>query len=268
MKSNAVLGQQDMVGVEHWDTVWQQYTRALYRPIAQSWTCMAARQRDFFFQYVPRGARLIEIGCGGSLWLPFFGRHLGCKVWGIDYSADGVRLCQEYLACEDVQGNIILGNLFDTLDIPLDYFDVVWSAGFIEHFQDISAVVERLSQYARPGGKIITSVPNLDGLIGWLHQIADPELYSQHVVIDPVVLDTVHSQSGLRIVRPASYFGVFALTVVNFNRWRGKLPSLIDRSIWRGVKVFQELVCFPARLSRAKAETRLFSPYVLGVYER
>jgi len=38
------------------------------------------------------GARLIEIGCGGSRWLPYFHHAFGYEVSGIDYTMSGVKL--------------------------------------------------------------------------------------------------------------------------------------------------------------------------------
>ena len=35
---------------------------------------------------------MIEIGCGGSRWMGYFAQRLQCDTWGIDYSAEGLRL--------------------------------------------------------------------------------------------------------------------------------------------------------------------------------
>ncbi|HEC34965.1 MAG TPA: methyltransferase domain-containing protein [Anaerolineae bacterium] len=177
-------------------------------------------------------------------------------------------MTRPHLTCEGAQGRITLGNVFEVSEIPFEYFDVVYSLGFIEHFQDTAIVVKRLSRYARTGGIIITLIPNLQGLVGWLHRTVDPDLYRKHVVIDSSMLDAIHSESGLKVVLPANYFGTFCLTVVNFNRLRSHLPPVLDSLIWRGIKLLQELVVVPFRLVRVTPETRLFSPYVVGVYER
>src|SRR5262249_20452721 len=43
-------------------------------------------------------------------------------------------------------------------------FDLVLSRGFIEHFTDVQAVVDRHLDLLVPGGQLLISVPNLRGL--------------------------------------------------------------------------------------------------------
>lgn len=97
MKQQNFPGQQDMAGLGHWEGVWRRAARSPYKSVARSLTYGAARLRNLFSQYVPCGAKVLEIGCGGSRWLPFLARRLGCEVWGIDYSEEGTRLCRTYL---------------------------------------------------------------------------------------------------------------------------------------------------------------------------
>ncbi len=63
------------------------------------------------------GARLIEIGCGGSRWLPYFHRTFGYAVSGIDYSVEGTRLSQLILDKAGTSGRIVQSDLFEP---PLD----------------------------------------------------------------------------------------------------------------------------------------------------
>ena len=58
--------------------------------------------RNYFRRYMHRdfshwlgklglgpGSRMIEVGCGGSIWLPYFAREQGFEVTGLDYTEQG-----------------------------------------------------------------------------------------------------------------------------------------------------------------------------------
>src|SRR5687768_7548575 len=53
-----------------------------------------------------RGQQLLEIGCGGSRWLPYFAVEHGLKVTGVDYAPLGCALARRVLDKEGVKGEI------------------------------------------------------------------------------------------------------------------------------------------------------------------
>lgn len=208
----------------------------------------------------------MEVGCGGSVWLPYFGKYLKCEVWGIDYSESGVSLALRNLEAEGVSGTIIMGNLFDNQELPKRFFNIVWSSGFIEHFKDTRYAVGKLSKFLKPGGVIITLVPNLGGVVGRFHKVVDRVVYDTHIKIDPQILDAVHTNAGLEAVVSARYLGVFSIGVVNFNRFRALLPRCVDALFWAGVLGIQQSICLPCRILDFHPETKFFSPWIIGAY--
>jgi len=259
---------QDLVGKRAWESVWSGRRGDRYRPLDRSPTYMAWRMKNLLDRAVPSGARVFEAGCGGSFILPYLARGRGRQVWGIDYSEKGVELTRSYLEAERVEGKVIHGDFFKDNDLRADYFDLVISMGFIEHFPDPGPVVARLASHARPGGKIITSVPNLEGAVGRMHRAADPELFNEHVVIGPKTLDQLHQDNGLEIIAPARYFGVFCITVVSWRRVMAMMPGPLGQAFWISAKAAQEVVCAPFRLLGRGPETRAFAPFIIGIYEK
>jgi SAM-dependent methyltransferase len=177
-----------------------------------------------------------------------------------------VALTQRHFEADRVTGTIILGDAFDNHQLPQQYFDVIWSGGFVEHFADLSSVVRKLSAYLKPNGLMITLIPNLEGCIGWLHRVVDRQVYEAHVKISPQVLDAAHRSVGFEPVLPSGYFGVFSLGVVNFNRFRRRLPRFLDRLLWLGVLAIQQGICFPCRICDVHPESKSFSPWIIGAY--
>jgi 2-polyprenyl-3-methyl-5-hydroxy-6-metoxy-1,4-benzoquinol methylase len=146
------------------------------------------------------GARLIEIGCGGSSWLPYFNRTFGYEVSGIDYTVTGTRLSKLILDKAGVSGKIVQGDLFDPPPNWIERFDVVISFGLVEHFENTSDVVYACSRYLRPGGQMITLVPTMRGLYGLAYRLLRPEVYRKHIPQNQLSLAQAHTNSGLKVV--------------------------------------------------------------------
>jgi 2-polyprenyl-3-methyl-5-hydroxy-6-metoxy-1,4-benzoquinol methylase len=252
----------DLAGREYWNVIWESGDIRRYNPRSYYDYCLS----KLFHQLITPNSRVLEIGCGGSRWLPYFAKSLQCEVWGIDYSTAGVALTQRHFEADRVAGTIILGDAFDNHQLPQKYFDVVWSGGFVEHFADVSSVVRKLSAYLKPNGLMITLIPNLEGCIGWLHRVVDRQVYEAHVKISPQVLDAAHCSVGFVQVLPSRYFGVFSLGVVNFNRFRKRLPRFLDRLLWLGVLAVQQGICLPCRICDVHPESKSFSPWIIGAY--
>ena len=56
-----------------------------------------------------QGKTLLEVGCGNSVWLPYFANQFGLKVSGLDYSEYGCEQSRQILKREKVAGEIICG---------------------------------------------------------------------------------------------------------------------------------------------------------------
>jgi 2-polyprenyl-6-hydroxyphenyl methylase/3-demethylubiquinone-9 3-methyltransferase len=251
----------DLVGEEFWDQIWLSGRPHQFR----SYNFYHRRQLAFLRQFLPSGARFLELGAGNSRWVPLFARER--ETWGIDYSRQGLAMVAKALG-QSGRAHLVLGDVFDPDNgVPRDYFDVVYSEGLFEHFEDASLAAEAFASYARAGGWVVTSVPNMRGWIGALHKAIAPEIYRSHVRYTPVELDAAHVRGGLRPDRPAQYWGHLSLGVVNYGRVLRRLPRSVGRTAFAGVLGAQQLVAWSAALLRLP-ETGLLSPFLCGAYRR
>jgi 2-polyprenyl-3-methyl-5-hydroxy-6-metoxy-1,4-benzoquinol methylase len=253
-----------MISSSQWDVSWG---RSRWAPKAMwPWrNYLSWKFHRVFSRYIERGDNVLEIGCGGSRKLPYFAKTLGANVSGFDYAQNGVNSSKEALDSVNVKGDIRLGDLFEDTIFRPSSFDVVWSAGFIEHFPDTVDVVSRIARFVKPGGLVITETPNMGSFMGKLHKVADPDLYAQHVVITPERMDLSHTKAGLVSVEPAQYFGTLALTVVGYGRRFH--PSILP-FFTLGLEALQLPITLPLWLCRTSFETAQLSPFVLGVYRK
>lgn len=217
----------DKTGEQFWTKYWRE--RKLPPPIR----VRSLSPRAWFYQEFhrlweahlprsgPRALRLLEIGCAGSRWLPYFAREWGYEVCGLDYSELGCELARCLLAREGVTGEIWHQDLFCPRPRQLGAFDVVFSNGVVEHFNDPAEPLRQMAAYLRPGGLMVTIVPNFTGWLGWLQSWVSPEILAVHTPLDREDLARAHAAAGLR-VRFCDYLTFLHFSVVHpGGRWQG-----------------------------------------------
>ena len=92
---------------------------------------------------------------------------------GLDYSDIGCQKSRAILRNEGVEGQIFHGDMFDPPAHLKGKFDVVFSNGLVEHFEDTKKAVSACASFLKPGGMMVTLIPNLSGMLGPLQQILD-----------------------------------------------------------------------------------------------
>ena len=106
---------------------------------------------------VVRGARVLDVGCGGGRYLHFL-RGRGYEAAGTEVDtavAERVR--------EDTGFEIYCGMLPD-VDIPPESFDAVTLWWVLEHTHDPLATLRAAHRALRPGGQLVVSVQNFASL--------------------------------------------------------------------------------------------------------
>ena len=61
-----------------------------------------------------------------------------------------------------------------TTTLPEASFDLVYSLGVIEHFEDARSIVEKHLFLTKPGGRVVISIPNFGGVYGRLERYFCP----------------------------------------------------------------------------------------------
>ncbi len=252
----------EKVGKEYWERVWQ--PAELPRPVQPQLDTLRNHSYHEFHRVFSRlipalpGARLIEFGCAQSIWLSYFAKHGGMRVTGIDYAPRGCEKAAAVLARDGVDGEIVQADFMDPPHRLLGAFDIGISFGVAEHFEDTAECLAAFRRFLKPGGILVTVIPNMAGLTGQMQRWLDREIFDIHVVLDAPALAAAHRRAGLDPVQcdyvVCSNFGMvtlgprralakrllrLALMSVSFALW------IIDRSVIR----------LPA--------TRFLSPYIV-----
>ncbi|MBI3255365.1 MAG: class I SAM-dependent methyltransferase [Candidatus Andersenbacteria bacterium] len=139
-----------------WDDVWQ--TGASGRFITALRLYYNTLLGRLILPHISAEGTSLELGCGTAQLSLMIAPHIK-EVTGLDISSEGLAIAER----EKNKRNIHNARFVkaDVQQVPFDHvFDVVWSAGLIEHFfdKDIEIVRQHLKA-TKPGGVAIMSVP-------------------------------------------------------------------------------------------------------------
>lgn len=187
---------------------------------------------DALQPFAHSGSKLLEFGCARSLWLPYFSRHLGFSVTGLDYTENGCALARSILAREGVEGRIVQADFLTEPAADLRAsFHAGFSFGVVEHFDDTAACLKALAQFIAPGGLLVTIIPNMAGLVGTAQKLINRAIYDVHVPLDLDALMSAHREAGL-VVSDARY-----LVPVNFGVLNPGTERTLGRKLGSAVRL-------------------------------
>ena len=107
--------------------------------------------------YMPKGAtHVLDVGCSNGEFGQGIKKLSGAEVWGIEPMESYARQAEEKLDkvfTSSVENAIV--------QLPDNYFDVIYCNDVLEHLLDPYAVLEALKAKLKPKGKVISSIPNI-----------------------------------------------------------------------------------------------------------
>ena len=209
--------------------------------------------------------RVLELGAGGSRVLPYLARRFSCRVFGTDFSFAGCRLLAANLSLQKVDGRIVCEDMFES-SISASTFDVVYSSGLVEHFDDTRAALAEHLRVLRPGGQLVIIVPNFQGIQGCIWHRLAPPIWRLHRVFGPADLAGYFRDLGFKGVC-SGYLGSFFVHVgcgeewTQVARWPGPIRALGHYS----VRLTSGLMSLFFRWSPLRPHTKTFSPAFFAV---
>lgn len=204
----------DRAGAHYWDDHWETVAQTDFRP----WSGAVRDYRDqqlakLILSCLPDGGHVIEAGCADSTLLPFLGAR-GYQISGLDYSEVGCARFRQRLARAGMTAQIECCDLFDPPVQLREAADAALSYGLIEHFTDTHACVSAIANLVRPGGILISIIPNMRGLVGLAQKLCARSVYNIHVPLS--VSDLLIAHADMEII-DSGYLLPAGFGVVNFH---------------------------------------------------
>lgn len=192
----------DKAGEKYWTTVWENTELPHAIDVTnKSFTNHTNLEFHKFFcelfnGFDTRGKKLLEIGCGNSVWLPYFAKTFGFEVSGIDYSQNGCEKSKLILSREEIKGEIYCMDAFNAPEQLQNKYDVVISMGVVEHFENLKNTLSAFQVYLVRDGLLISTVPNNTMLLGWLQKKINKPIYDIHYIYDLSDLEKAYGEIG------------------------------------------------------------------------
>ena len=209
---------------------------------------------------------IIEIGAGGSQWLPYLAKHYpDCSFTGLDYAEAGCKELKERADIAKVNITTVKADLFEPPEELIGKFDILISFGVVEHFDDLAETMKALTVYLKPGGSIFTLIPNMNGTVGYLTQKLNKDVYDLHNPHDLKSLKIGHETGG-NVIKKANYicstdYGVLSACINEKSTYPAKFIYLWLSRFTKLISIFElKLFRFPV--------SRTFSPYIYCIAEK
>ncbi len=174
--------------------------------------------------HLPDEGAIVELGCApGRALLDLCGRT-GLRPFGVDYSEDGYRETLEHFKRRGGDPSGIMHADFTDPEfrrLNANRFDVVWSAGVIEHFRNPRDIIGHHVELLRPGGTLVVSIPNLRGIMHPCLAAFDPETLTVHNldIMRQPAFESLFAGQGLH-AKYCGHVGMLQLTLAVPERCR------------------------------------------------
>lgn len=220
---------------------------------------------DKYVWHSPPG-KIFEIGSAGSRLL-MRSALKGWKISGIDFHQQGNAVLRNF----SKENNFKVGQIIDddicSFDIENLYhkYDVLISSTTLCHFNEPSLILNRWKNVVKPGGIILTVLPNLNCLTGKLMKRFDLNQWNKHKVFTAKEVDQFHEAANLKVITKAYYTGGFDIDFYTpWNKIKEQLPSPV---LFKIIKYFSSFVIRPLSRFLPFNNSKLFCRHIICVYK-
>lgn len=153
----------------YWDNNWNKKNYSFYDIFKNIF--VGINNYDFYSLFRKYSSKkkkyfIFEVGCAPANYLIYLKKRFGFNISGIEYSKEGYLQVKNNFHKNQIADKIIFGDFFDYdfLKRNKEKYDIVYSIGFIEHFENPKNAIEKHFEILKNNGICIISIPNLNGV--------------------------------------------------------------------------------------------------------
>ena len=218
-------------------------------------------------KYMPKkkGMKVLEIGSAPGNYLVRLSKKFDFIPYGIEFSEIGIKLNRKIFILNKINpDNVIYADFYSNNFHKQyrEYFDIVISRGFIEHFFDVEDLIEKHINLLIKGGYLIVSIPNLLGANYILSWIFNKKIISKHnlIIMQKGEFLKLFDKKNLLILF-CNYYGTFDFSLFNTKR------NSSMRFLLNFCTKFQVIlnIIFRLLFKEKGMENKIFSPHLIYI---
>ena len=249
---------------EYWDSLYAGAKAKMPKPKRLRFLrtiCYSERilWNNIFKKYLPKekSLKILEVGSAPGDRLIKLHQLFGYTPYGVEYTKNGANLNRKKFILHNIDPNNVIWADFFSDDFQQkykEYFDIVISRGFLEHFSNAKEAVQKHINLLRPQGTLIVIIPNLRGFNKFLQSFLCKEAIAMHNlgIMERQEFSELFEGIGLKILY-CNYFGTF-----NFGLFRNR-KKICDYLQWLLNIIFYLL------FRNRGFENKFFSPYLIFI---
>lgn len=155
---------------------------------------------------------VIEIGAYPGRYIAYFAAKYGLKVTGLDYNSDQNKIKESMDIMGVKEYDYIQADFFNHQTTKK--YDLVFSNGFIEHFDDFKTTMDLHLNYLSDGGSLLLMIPNKNYMRKYYGKFLDKKNLDVHNLnsMHLHVFEDFAKRNNL-VINHLSYKGGFAYSV-------------------------------------------------------
>jgi SAM-dependent methyltransferase len=247
---------------DHWDDYWDNVALPVAVAPGTATSTTAILTVIDRFASSPSPLSVLEIGGAPGGYLVHLWRAFGHHVCVLDNSPAGIELTRKNFELLGVPGRVLERDMFARNEPNLK-FDIVYSLGLIEHFQDTTSVIDAHLRYMKPGGTLIVGCPNFRGVNGVLLRRLSPALLGWHNLDAMNIVRWSHFERKFDLdVKFRGYVAGFQPATF----WRCEHRSVFNRALARALAEISRRMTGRLGTALSHRNSPLWSYYAIGVY--
>jgi len=248
---------------QHWDDYWRTYHLPVEIKKSPD-TLLLNEELKIFEKHLPKKKlSILEIGGAPGQYLAFMHKQFGYDVHCLDYSEIGCEKTLENFSLLNIPVKVYHRDIFSE-DLDLPQFDIVYSMGLIEHFEDVNPVIKKHLDLLKPGGILMLGLPNFRGVNYLFLKMLAPELLSKHNLKTMDIRTWINFEEAFNLETIfKGYIGGFEPMTFMIREKK----SLINNLLFLKARILTKL--FHKNLpGLRKWNAGIFSGYILGIYRK
>lgn len=248
---------------QHWDDYWSNFDLPVEIKKSDD-NLLLNEELKIFEKYLPKKPiSIVEIGGAPGQYLVYMNRQFGYSVSCLDYSEVGCEKTIENFKLLGIPVEVYHKDLF-AKNLNMPQFDLVYSMGLIEHFEDVAGVVKKHLDLLKPGGILLLGLPNFRGVNHLFLRWLAPDLLKQHNLktMDIRTWKSFESEFKLKTIFKGYVGGFEPMTFMVQEK-----KSFLRNLLFLKARVLNKIFHKNFRGLRS-LNSRCFSGYILGIYQK